>query len=207
MGNLDNFFKKAPFFASNYKIEIILIGLSIITLIISLSIFLISSSNQSEIRFTTEEGKNNEHKISVHIAGAVEKPDLYEIPEGSRLRDLLTKANGLSAEADRDYFETNFNLAQILSDQQKVYIPSTEEVSNRNKNITLENFSYSENTQTSLVNINTASQQQLESLPGIGPVTAKKIINYRPYEKKEILIEEKIIGSSVWEKIKDQISL
>jgi hypothetical protein len=66
--------------------------------------------------------------LFVHLEGAVEKPGVYELPLEARVNDLLIRAGGLSAEADREWVAKNLNLAQKLSDGVKVYIPSLEEI-------------------------------------------------------------------------------
>lgn len=147
---------------------------------------------------------NKETKIFLDIEGAVEKPGVYEMKSDSRMRDLLTLSGGLSSEADRDWVEKNINLAIKLVDGTKVYIPKIGEnigqVQSANNNTnTL--------TQNENININTASLSQLDTLSGIGPVTGQKIIDNRPYQRIEELIEKKIVGNSVWEKIKDKVSV
>ena len=61
--------------------------------------------------------------------------------------------------------------------------------------------------ETKMVNINTASETELDALPGVGPVTAQKIISNRPYQKIDDLVSKKAVGASVFSKIKDQISI
>lgn len=135
-------------------------------------------------------------KIVVDIAGAILKPGVYELPEGSRINDLLIAAGGLSSQADRDWVGKNLNLAQKLTDGSKVYIPKlTETKENESKN----------NDSSEKININTASLDQLDTLWGIGPVTARQIIAGRPYQTIDELLSKGVIKESVWVKIKDKV--
>ncbi|MFH1289635.1 MAG: ComEA family DNA-binding protein [Patescibacteria group bacterium] len=138
-----------------------------------------------------------EEMIFVDLAGAILKPGVYELPFGSRYKDLLSRSGGLSASADRDWVEKNINLAEKLEDGIKVYIPSKKET---------EDVGEVAGASTK-ININTASQSQLESLPGIGEVRAVKIIEERPYSTVEDLKIKKIIPDGVFEDIKNKISV
>ena len=146
-------------------------------------------------------GQGSEGKITVEAAGEVIRPGVYELASGSRVNDLLTAAGGLSAEADREWVGKNINLAAKLSDGGKVFIPhvgsSTEEVLSI-KNQVLRDEK---------ININTVSESELDTLWGVGPATAKKIIEGRPYQRTEELLEKKIVKSNVWEEIKSKISV
>ncbi|MFQ5452229.1 MAG: ComEA family DNA-binding protein, partial [Candidatus Paceibacterota bacterium] len=131
------------------------------------------------------------------------------------------EANGLAKSADREFFQRNFNLARVLADQEKVYIPSKEEVKEglfKESVFVLagETTSFSANSTgsvagaseaTDLVNVNTAAKSDLETLPGIGPVTADKIIEGRPYSSIQGLMDEKVVNKGQWEKIKDKITI
>ncbi len=148
---------------------------------------------------TESEAKKPTGNITVDIAGAVIKPGVYTLPNGSRLQDLLIQAGGLSDQADRERIAKSINLASVLHDSMKVYIPILGEQGQA--------VAGSSSTTEGLININEASTAQLDSLTGVGAVTAEKIIQGRPYEKIEDLVEKKIVSSSVFEKIKDKISL
>lgn len=136
--------------------------------------------------------------IKVDISGAVEKPNVYEIPYDSRVQDVLITAGGLSPKADRNYLSKSINLAQRLTDGMKIYIPYIGETTANS--IPVNSFN-------KLININTASESELDTLPGIGQVTAQKIISGRPYNQIEDLNTKKIISQSVWLKIKDLIRI
>lgn len=166
-----------------------------------------SSSKVEVIETKGEELTASE--LVVEIAGAVEKPGVYKLPLNSRVDDLLIVAGGLSATADRDWVSKNINRAAKLTDGQKVFIPDKQSgEASANKSGGYQNIStVLGDKNTSLVNINTASAKELDSLPGIGQVYAQKIIEQRPYSTPEELVTKKVIPKSTYEKIKDRISV
>jgi competence protein ComEA len=141
--------------------------------------------------------------ILVDVEGAVVRPGVYKIPLESRIRDGLIVAGGLSAQADREYIAKNLNLATKLSDGAKVYFPVIGEAAG---GAALPNSS-STVASDALISVNTASVSDLDSLPGIGPVTAQKIIAGRPYGVVSELVDRKIVGAKVFDQIKDKISI
>lgn len=173
--------------------------------------------NQDNTTNTKEE--SGKSKVVVHIAGQVKNEGIYELEENSRIADCIEKAGGLTDEADMK----EINLAYILEDGMKIYIPKINEVSkdidNTDTYISKENSdidNISKNTSSlkatsnaTKININTASQTELETLPGIGTSTALKIINYRKENGKFDNIEDikKVsgIGEKKFAKIKDLI--
>lgn len=203
-----------------YRLEIFLLFLAIVSALISLIIFLTEKTNQSEYSPNVNFNYKNEPlgRIYVDIAGAVEKPDVYEVSVGARLKDVLILAGGLSAQADRDFFQRNFNLARIVSDQEKFYIPSVYEIQNGLFTENSQTLDYTQpNIQTvssnnvsldsQLININQATMGELDQLPGVGKVTAQKIIQNRPYSNIDELLTKKVVNKSVFEKIKDLITV
>jgi len=143
--------------------------------------------------------ENKNSKITVDVEGAVVSPGIYSLDSSSRIKDALIAAGGLASNADRDFVAKNLNLALKLADAAKIYIPKKGE--NLSANGT------GSQTRISLININSASLSELDSLPGIGAVTAQKIIDGRPYQAVDELLSKKIVKSSVFEKIKDKISI
>ena len=127
--------------------------------------------------------------IYVYVAGEVNNPSVVELEEGQRVADAIEKAGGLTDSGEIK----NINLAYKLQDGEKLYIPSLDEVmesEEENTNIDYitsgindgenqKNNNSESNIDNGLVNINTATQTELETLDGIGPSTAKKIIDYR----------------------------
>ena len=154
---------------------------------------LIDSSN-SNIIFS-EDSSPSFDTIVVYICGAVK--------ENSRVCDAIELAGGLTQDADL----TNINLAYILEDGEKIYIPHKgEQISS----ITSDNYTNSPSNDLK-ININKASQTELETIPGIGPSTALKIINYRNENGKFSKIEDiknvSGIGDAKYEKIKEFIKI
>lgn len=128
--------------------------------------------------------------ITIYITGEVLNPGVYELPPGSRVHDAVTRAGGLSSNADSD----GINLAALLIDSSQIDIPSRLESNGNGK-----------------VNINTASVEELDLLPGIGPTAAKNIVEYRVENGLFVFLEDiqKVtgIGPLTYERIKDLITL
>lgn len=141
-------------------------------------------------------------QITIDIAGAVNQPGVYQLPSESRIVDALEIAGGLHTDADRDWVAQNLNQAQRVTDGLKIYIPlQGESVS------TLPVGVLGTNTQSGLVSINQSSQAALEELVGVGPVTAKKIIDNRPYATIDELLTRKVVSSKVYEQNNAKLSL
>ena len=152
-------------------------------------------------------------KIAIHVTGEVKKEGLIYLPLGSRVADAIKAAGGETKEADL----SKINLAYILQDGEKIYVPNendniAEYITKENgNNIILEENKTSNNIkgENDKVNINTATLNELDSLPGIGPSTAQKIIDYREkngnFEKIEDLQNVKGIGNAKYEEIKNKI--
>ena len=133
-------------------------------------------------------------ELVVDIGGEVVRPGVYKLPVGSRIEDALRVAEGLTVGADTDYINKYLNRAAKLSDGQKLYIPHKSEARSTKSET------------NSKISINSASQGELEGLPGIGPVTAGKIIAGRPYQNISELIEKRIVGQKLYDQIKDLVS-
>jgi len=139
-------------------------------------------------------------KILVDVGGAVAKPGIYEFKSDNRINDALVAAGGLAQGADRDWVSQNLNLAGKLTDGMKIYVPWQDEDLKRSDLVDRQQG-------PTLINLNTASLAELDTLWGIGPVTGQKIIDSRPYAKIEELLEKKIVKSNVYEAIKDKITV
>lgn len=143
-------------------------------------------------------------KLVVEISGEVAKPGVYELDSGSRVNDLIESAGNFTNKADSGWVEKNLNRAEVLSDGQKIYIPAKGEVQTGGDGSTPSGV---EGAVTTKVNLNTASQAQLESLPGIGPAYAQRIIAARPFKNKRQLLNVSGIGAKTYEQLKDLVSV
>ena len=203
----------------------IIVAISIITLVISAILYniLYTNNKKNEIfnEFDFEEENNIESvdereetkTIFIDIGGEVIKPGLYELKENARLNDAIIVAGGTTEKADL----TEINLAYILSDALKITIPKKEEGQKENskKNASISSLLMTSKADVSqvsgLININTATKNQLKNLEGIGDSTAQKIIDYRTqngqFNKIEDIKNVSGIGESKYQKIKDKISI
>ena len=185
-------------------------------------------NNTQESNQTNETEKETEETIVVHISGAVNIEGIVELETGSRIANAIEKAGGVKENADM----TDINLAYPLEDGMKIHIPTKEETeaNKNNENMIDESYvtsssggvsskedtnstqgSSKSTTSNEKVNINTATQEELDTLPGIGPSIASKIIDYREQNGKFNSIEEikevSGIGDAKYEKIKDSITI
>lgn len=138
--------------------------------------------------------------ISIDIEGAVVRPGVYTLVEGNRLQDAVIAAGGFSAEADKEIIAKSLNLAKKVTDGDKIYIPKIGEPTPQVQGTQSSNGS-------TLIGLNTAVEAQLESLPGIGPATASKIIDNRPYKTLDELVSKKVVSKNLFDKIKDKVTL
>ena len=192
---------------NKFPVTILLVG----CLALLVGIFLLKGNFLSQDKIEVLEGTTEAQKdsfIVVEISGEVSNAGVYKLPINSRIEDILVSAGGLSLGADRSWVEKNLNRAAKLSDGQKIYIPSqNQQIEGASAN----NFGlYQSDTGvrgSGQVNINTSSRSELESLNGIGPVYAQKIIEQRPYSNIEELLSKKVIPKSTYEKIQNEISV
>lgn len=147
--------------------------------------------------------------IEVHVIGAVVRPGVYSFQEGNRVQDAITAAGGLLAEADPNAI----NLAAKLEDGQQLDIPyqaGTAPTSSSNAPFSVVSTPNVSNSGEDLVDVNTAALEELDALPGIGPTTAQKIIDYRqkhgPFSSIEDIMNVSGIGPSTFDAIKDLIT-
>ena len=138
--------------------------------------------------------------ITVDVAGAVNKPGVYSLPPDARLKDALTAAGGVREDANEDALAKSINLAQKLSDSQKIYIPFEGEA------VTVAAGAVAGASTTALINLNAASLAELDKLPKVGEVTAQKIIDNRPYASIQDLLAKKVVSSSVFTAIEKLIA-
>src|SRR3989344_159224 len=184
---------------------IILIGLGVFFFKNGLGI---SETKVEVLNETTEAQETNE--ITVEVSGQVEKPGVYNLPNGSRIEDLIIISGGVSANADRLYLDKYLNRAAKLTDGQKLYIPSVNEQTlgasaNKSGGDQTTSGAFLDNL-SSLTNINTASLAELDKLPGIGPVYGQSIIDHRPYSNTQELVSRGVLKKSVYDKIKNLVA-
>ena len=218
------------------KKKIIISIISIIILVILFIVYLILNNHEDNVlnweeeivmqNIQSEEIQENdisessnevveEAKIVIHITGEVKKEGILYLEEGARIADAIKKAGGETEEADL----TQVNLAYKLQDGQKIYIPNKNEkvstyiTDNSGNNILTEgnNTQNGEKGGNEKVNINTANQSELDSLPGIGPSLAQRIIDYREengaFKSIEELQNVKGIGNAKYEDIKNDVTI
>jgi competence protein ComEA len=141
--------------------------------------------------------------IKVDVSGSVVNPGVYTLSKDSRVEDAIKAAGGVTEEISQEYLSKNINLAQKVSDGIKIYIPKEGEQTTSSAN----SSAPSDQTEVGgLININTASLQELDKLPGVGEVTAQKIIDGRPYSGIEDLFTKKAVSRAVYEKIKEKVT-
>lgn len=161
-----------------------------------------SGEELGETEFETEV---TSMEIYVDIGGAVVNPKLAVLPEGSRVEDAILAAGGLSSDADM----TSINRAAFLEDGEKIYIPSL--VAAGDVTMEVAGAGGMPAAVNGKVNINTADSTQLQTLTGVGPATAQKIIDYRTANGRFASIEDikKVsgIGDKTFEKFKDDITV
>ena len=170
-----------------------------------------NENNNTNINNEQLENQEEENKetIVVHVSGAVNKEGIVELEENSRIADAIEKSGGLKDDANMN----EVNLAYKLEDGMKIYIPSNkdQEVQERSNISSVVESNVTNKKANSKVNINTAPQEELDSLPGIGPSTALKIINYRKEHGKFSKVEElknvSGIGDSKFNQLKDLITV
>lgn len=147
-------------------------------------------------------------QIVVDVRGEVRNPGVYSLRSTQRLGEAVEKAGGLTKLANAPYVLHALNMAQVLEDGQKIYIPHKDEIEYcRPINQLSAKASVLAGDEGGLISINSASVSELESLTGIGAKRAEDIVANRPYETLEQLIEQKIVSNDVFNEIKTQISL
>ncbi|WP_216828988.1 helix-hairpin-helix domain-containing protein [Alkalihalobacterium elongatum] len=191
--------------------------IGVLLLVVSLSfIYHFYNNNDNELEemnwyFEGEETKEQDvteqqQQIIIDLKGEVAYPGVYELEEGQRMKDLIQLAGGLTPAAD----EMKINLAAVLSDAIVVYIPKVgeEEVPMVEAMIGGNQTSTS---QDGKVNINQATSEELQQLPGIGPAKAEAIISYRddngPFQTVEDLQNVSGIGPKSLEKLRDHLQI
>lgn len=159
--------------------------------------------DNEDIRKDYDNSIKDVNMITIHISGEVNNPGIVNIESDKRLSDAVDKLGGVTENADLN----NINLAMKIEDAKHYIIPKIGEEIKNNESINNENNNIGSNK----VNINNATIEDLDKLPGIGEATANKIINYREengdFKSIEELKNVNGIGSKKYEQIKDEITL
>ena len=145
-------------------------------------------------------------ELVVEVTGAVAKPGVYHLPAGSRVGDAIDAAGGFSPRVDADRVAAELNLAQPIKDGVRLHVPSRDEPATPTGGPTGVDGAAG-GTKT---NLNTATQSALEALPGIGPVTAAKIIESRattPFSTIDELRERKLVGEKAFDQLKSLVTV
>ena len=202
--NLDEFI-----FKYRWPLTFLLIG----AILVGFGVFFAKDNNYAnstkvEVLESATEAQGITSEIVVEVSGAVESPGVYKFVTGARIEDALIAAEGVSADADREWMEKYLNRAAKISDGQKIYVPREGEdpkssAANGDSSVSGTGGVVG----ATAININTATNSELESLWGIGPVYAQNIIEHRPYSSVEELLTRKIIKTNVYERNKDKLTV
>ncbi len=157
--------------------------------------------------------------VLVDISGAVNTPGVYCFQKGAAVMDAIKKAKGFTLDAGYKYVSMRVNLATVMLDNSKIYIPFETDYDcklltfNLPKDVVDITIPHTEETEDETedtlecISINTATQEQIESLDGVGPSTATKIIGGRPYTQLDDLLKVSGIGEATFNKFKEDICL
>lgn len=177
-----------------------IIFLSIFIIFLVVGYFVKDKRSEPEIsevfQETVIDEKHSEKTITVYVNGEVKKPGVYNLKENSRTEELIKTSGGFTERADKE----RLNLAKILKDEDYIYV-DTMDSENKVQSKTKDNK----------INLNKANKEELKSIPGIGDVTAEKIINYREknngFNSLEDIKNIDRIGEKTFEKIKDKLDV
>jgi len=182
------------------KIGIIIFSL-VIVFVISINYY--SKAKDKEIQVIKNEDMTKEtaeKKIQVYICGEVKKPGVYELHEGDRLIKLISLAGGITEKGD----ENSINMSAKLKDEDYIRIPAKNENASANQIQSSTGYDFS-----GKININTASLEELKTLPRIGDALANRILEYRakngPFKDIKDIKNVSGIGEKMFENIKDKI--
>jgi len=176
--------------------------------------------------------KKEDKKIKVDLSGAVNNPGIYELDAGSRVGDLISLGGGVAGESSSKWVSKSLNLSKVLEDSSKIYIPfewemyvpddydvldtvkpvekstPAESSSNDDEPETTDTPDSTDNNNenSGRINVNSATSSELDTLPGIGPAFAEKVISNRPYKDFTEFQSKSGLYKSTAESIKDLIS-
>ncbi|CAK8053645.1 ComEA family DNA-binding protein [Eupransor demetentiae] len=201
--DLLDFIKKYKLYVAAGGVVLLLLGFfTWRTLSASQSKAVVTDTALSSSSASSSSVKSSSKSLAVDLKGAVNKPGLYHCQEGERVSDLVKQAGGFTVEVD----ERAVNLAQKLVDGQVIVVPKQGEATSANTGINA-----SSSVEKKVVNINTASLEELQALDGVGAKKAEKIIAYRQskngFKKIDDIKAVEGIGDKRFEKLKEQITV
>ena len=185
-----------------YRIPFVFLVASLVCIVSSILVYTKTLQTSDPIQFSSDKQENSASesaKVAVDVRGAVVHSGVYYVSQEARIADAIALAGGVSDLVDTDLADKMINYAGFVSDGMKIYVPKKENISSEQPQ--------SLTSTEAIVSVNTDSSTQLESLPDIGEITAKKIIDNRPYGSLEELVTKHVFSASLLEKLKDRLSL
>ncbi|MGC8633155.1 MAG: helix-hairpin-helix domain-containing protein [Candidatus Limnocylindrales bacterium] len=143
----------------------------------------------------------------IDVGGAVARPGVYALPAGSRVADAIRAAGGFGPQVDASAVTSTLNLAEVLRDGQKIVVPQRGNPAQRSAT---GSAAGAQGGHGALIDLNSASASELDALPGVGPVTAAKIIaarEERPFRTVDELATRKVVSASVLAKIRGLVTV
>jgi competence protein ComEA len=195
---------------------------AVVLVAVAMAVFVVAGSTPGAVtveraaRAAGESGQPGEtaaaagdvESVVVDVAGAVLRPGVYRLPPGSRLGDAIDAAGGYDPRVDAERAALELNLAAVVSDGDRIRVPSRDDPPG--VTATGGGGSATGGAAGGPVNVNSATAAELEELPGIGPVTANKIIAAReeqPFASIDDLLARKVVGNATMDKIRDLVSV
>lgn len=200
---------------SQEKLGFLLLFCGIFTLIVSLiwlfrlSVGQVMAQPATSSSFFVTPSTHQLGSIYVDVAGAVTQPGLYQLVQGDRVATALARAGGVLPQADQEHLSKTVNLAELVKDSDKIYIPYTPEiaVATKESNSVAQTEEADDKGSSALISLNTATLAELDTLPGIGASRAEAIVAGRPYQKVSELTDRGIVPTNTFLGLKEFIQL
>jgi competence protein ComEA len=162
------------------------------------------------VSVATSSGEPATGEVVVDVGGAVSSPGVYRLPAGSRVGDAVAAAGGFGPRVDAARAAVELNLAALLEDGAHLVVPSRDDATPNPGAAGAGGTDGGDEAAGGLVDLNGATQAELEALPGIGPVTATKIIDSRtaePFASVDDLRTRKLVGAKTFETLRDLVTV